>query len=112
MNQEIKQALINLQHELSNQSVVQKYYELDYKIKHCLTITEYERKIEEAQKSAVQSRAYHKEEAYQYWNEQADYYHECLNNHPLVLEYRQIVNEVNDLLQLVTSVITDEVNEN
>ena len=111
MEPEVRQHLTTLGTNLQSHPVIKEYRELKVRVDQCLLIKQYEQKIEEAQKEMVHAKHYDKPEAYKYWQKQADLYTKKLDEYPLVVAYRQALIEANDLLQLITTTITEQINE-
>lgn len=110
MEQMIDEELAKLENLLANHPLIEKYHELEESVEKCKLLKDYEQKIEEAQKELVQARHYQKVEAAKYWEQEANKYQQLLDEHPLVIIYRENLKEVNDLLQLITTTITEQIN--
>ena len=110
MESEIQEQLVQLGNSLTKHSAIVEYKELKRQINNSSIVKYYEDKIEEAQKEMVQAKHYEKESAYKYWEQQWEIYNQKLLNHPLVVAYKQSLQEADELLQLITTIISEQVN--
>lgn len=93
--------------QLSLNEVIIRYKELEMKVQQNHYLTQLTEEIQKAQKEAVNFAHYGKKEAIARANELT----ETMDQHPLVLAYRHQLVEANDLLQHLTKMIQEEINE-
>lgn len=96
---------------MGQDEIIQRYQELEEKIKKNQKLTELVEEIKAAQKDAVQFAHYGKPEAEKEALQRADEKTAAFDNHPLVVAYREQLVEANDLIQHVTEMIQYRINE-
>lgn len=111
MDPQVELALEKLLELLAENEVVQTYQKIAQQVEHHLELKKLEEDIKIAQKEAVNFAHYGKLEAAKQAKQKADALTEKLNQHPLVKEYRQALYEANDLLQYMTCLIEEKVND-
>ncbi len=96
---------------LSKNEVITRYKELEMKVQKNHQLIQLTEQIKEAQKEAVNFAYYGKNEAEKEAIARAKQLTETMDQHPLVLAYRHQLVEANDLLQHLTKMIQEEINE-
>ena len=104
-------ALSHLTALLGENEVITRYQQLQKRVAENDTLQKLEEDIKAAQKDAVQFAHYGKPEAEREALKEADRLTKELNQHPLVIAYREQLFETNDLLQHLTTMIQKEVNK-
>lgn len=97
--------------QLSLNEVIIRYKELEMKVQENHYLTQLTEEIQKAQKEAVNFAHYGKKEAEKEAIARANELTETMDQHPLVLAYRHQLVEANDLLQYLTKMIQEEINE-
>lgn len=110
-NQMVNEKLKRLTDYLGELDLVKNYRAIEYKINQNTQIQKWTADLEKAQKDAVLYQRIDKQAAAQLANQQADALNEKINQHPLVVAYRQQLKDVDDLLHYLTSRIEAEINQ-
>ncbi|MGY3748646.1 YlbF family regulator [Vagococcus acidifermentans] len=97
--------------QLTENEVIQEYQKLEQQIGSHQGLKELVEAIKRHQKDAVQFAHYGKPNAEQEALRQADELTSQFDNHPLVMAYRDSLIEANDLLQHVTKLLEQRVNQ-
>ncbi|MDB1678181.1 MULTISPECIES: YlbF family regulator [Enterococcus] len=100
-----------LMEQLSLNEVIIRYKELEMKVQQNHYLTQLTEEIQKAQKEAVNFAHYGKKEAEKEAIARANELTKTMDQHPLVLAYRHQLVEANDLLQHLTKMIQEEINE-
>lgn len=108
---QVKAALLELLAELQEHSIVKDFQAIEEKTRNNQTLEKMEEQIKALQKEAVSFAHYGKPEAERQALAQADALRRAYEEHPLVVSYRQRLQEANDLLHYVTGRIQTEINE-
>ncbi|MBS7576917.1 MULTISPECIES: YlbF family regulator [unclassified Enterococcus] len=111
IDQEVAEKLKQLTDYLTELDLVKNYRAIEYKINQNRQIQQWTEDLERAQKDAVLYQRIDKKAAAQLANQQADALNDKINQHPLVIAYRQELKNVDDLLHYLTHRIEDEVNQ-
>lgn len=107
----VEAALTHLTALLGENEVVIRYQQLQKQVEENETLQEIQEKIKSAQKNAVQLAHYGKPEAEKMALKEADQLMAEFDQHPLVVAYREQLQEANDLLQYLTAMIQKAVND-
>ncbi|GCF95774.1 hypothetical protein NRIC_36650 [Enterococcus florum] len=108
---EVQRALDQLTTLLQDNEVVQRYQNVKARIDQNTAVHTLEEAIKQAQKEAVHFAHYGKPEAEKQALKRADELTKQLEEHPLVIAYRESLSEANDLLQHLTGLIQKEIND-
>lgn len=107
----IQEKVDDLLQLLSENEVIQEYQRLEQKINNHPSIQQLTEEIKQVQQDAVQFAHYGKPNAEQEAVRRADELTNQLDKHPLVVRYRELLFEANDLLHAITTTIETEINE-
>ncbi len=107
----IQQLLILLLDLLSENETVKAFRLVEKKIDQHEDLQNLTKKIKTAQKEAVKFAHYGKPEAERQAIASADLLTEEFNHHPLVIRYRELLVETDDLLQFITKEIEEQIND-
>ncbi len=108
---EVEEKLQELLALLGENEVIVHYQQLAEKVKNNQELKDLEEAIKVAQKETVNFGHYGQINAAKHAKEKADELTEKFNHHPQVVAYREALYEANDLLQYLTSLIQERVNE-
>lgn len=111
LDPEIQEKVDCLLQLISENEVIQEYQRLEQKINNNLSIQQLTEDIKQAQQDAVQFAHYGKPNAEQEAIRRADELTKQLDEHPLVIRYRELLFEANDLLHRITATIETAINE-
>lgn len=111
LDPEIQEKVDCLLQLISENEVIQEYQRLEQKINNNLSIQQLTEDIKQAQQDAVQFAHYGKPNAEQEAIRRADELTKQLDGHPLVIRYRELLFEANDLLHMITATIETAINE-
>lgn len=109
-NPEVRQALNDVLGLLEEHPLVREFNNISAKIQSHPTLSDLTESIKIEQKEAVQFAHYDKPEAEKLALVEADRLTDEFNRHPLVVRYREVLIEVNDLLQYLTKKIEADFN--
>lgn len=110
-DQKVGEKLKQLTDYLGELDLVKNYRAIEYKINHNDQIQQWTTDLEKAQKDAVLYQRINKQNAAKLANQKVDALNEKINQHPLVVAYRQQLKDVDDLLHYLTSRIEAEINQ-
>lgn len=110
MNREIDEKLEEITHFIGEVDCVKNFRAVEKRINENAQIKEWTVELEQAQKDAVLYKRIDKKKAAEIADHTADQLNEKINNHPLVVSYRNQLKDVDDLLQYITQRIENEVN--
>jgi len=111
MDEEISRSLEELLAQLADNEVMRAYKEIEEKVKDHPVLYKLTEEIKSYQKEAVKFAHYGKPEAEKVAIKKADLLTKEFDEHPLVVRYRECLIEANDLLQHLTSLLEDTVNQ-
>lgn len=111
LDPDIQEKLDVLLQLISENEVIQEFQRLEEKINQNESIQQLTEEIKQAQQDAVQFGHYDKPNAEQEAIRRADELTKQLDEHPLVVRYREVLFEANDLLHSITTTIEQAVNE-
>ena len=110
-DENIDAELAKLLELLEHNETIQKYKQIESRVKNNEKLTQLVEEIKRAQKDAVQFAHYGKPVAEQEALRRADALTAQFDEHPLVVAYREQLKEANDLLQHITSLIQRGIND-
>ena len=108
---EVKESLEVLLAKLSTNEVIEEYRQIAQKVDQHEGLKQLVEDIKKCQKDAVQFAHYEKPEAEKEAIRLADQKQKEFDEHPLVIVYREKLIEANDLLQHVTYLLEQQVNQ-
>lgn len=108
---QVTAALNDLIEELQRHPIIKDFQAVEEKTRNNQSLKEMEEQIKALQKEAVSFAHYGKPEAERQALAQADALRQAYEEHPLVVSYRQRLQEADDLLHYVTGRIQAEINE-
>ncbi|WP_235032837.1 YlbF family regulator [Enterococcus sp. CSURQ0835] len=111
MDKEIQAALTKLTAALANNELIKNYQQVKRQVDQSEKLAQLQTAIKNAQQEAVQAEHYEKPAAKKQALQQADALKEAFDTHPLVGNYRAQLLEADDLLQYVTNLIQQEIND-
>lgn len=107
----IEAELDKLLEMLDQNETIQRYKQIEQRVKNNKKLTQLVEEIKQAQKDAVQFAHYGKPTAEQEAIKRADELTAQFDEHPLVVAYREQLSEANDLLQHITAMIQRGIND-
>jgi cell fate (sporulation/competence/biofilm development) regulator YmcA (YheA/YmcA/DUF963 family) len=107
----IQREVAKLAQLLSEHETIIRYKELEQKIQNNHYLTQLTEAIKTAQKNAVNFAHYGKKNAEKEAISRIDQLTKMFDQQPIVVAYRKQLSEANDLLQHLTSMLQDEINE-
>lgn len=111
MDEEISSSLKGLLAQLADNEVMRAYKEIEEKVKDHPALYKLTEEIKSYQKEAVKFAHYGKPEAERVAIKKADELTKEFDEHPLVIRYRECLVEANDLLQHLTNLLEETVNQ-
>ncbi|WP_071130440.1 YlbF family regulator [Enterococcus timonensis] len=108
----VAEILAELLAKLKEHELVENFQEIAATVENQPEIAQLEENIKTAQQEIVNFDHYEKPEAAARAKKQADEYTRTLNNLPQVQEYRVRLSDANDLLQGITTIIQEKMQEN
>lgn len=110
-NPEVAAALNQVVTLLQNNPLIQEYKEITKKVEAHPSLFDLTESIKVAQKEAVRFAHYGKPEAEKVALKEAQRLTTLFDQHPLVIRYREVLTETNDLLQYLTKKFEREFND-
>ncbi|AZP91803.1 hypothetical protein B834_413 [Enterococcus mundtii 1A] len=96
---------------LKKNETITRYQELEHKVKHSRYLNQQTETLKQAQKDAVQYAQYGQKEAEKEAIKRIEVLTQSIDGYPLVIAYRRQLVEANELLQHLTQMIQNEINE-
>ncbi|MDB7102061.1 MULTISPECIES: YlbF family regulator [Enterococcus] len=96
---------------LKKNETIKRYQELEHKVKHSRYLNQQTEALKQAQKDAVQYAHYGQKEAEKEAIKRIEVLTQSIDEYPLVIAYRRQLMEANELLQHLTQMIQNEINE-
>lgn len=96
---------------LKKNETIKKYQELETKVKQSHYLNQQTEALKQAQKDAVQYAHYGQKEAEKEAIKRIEVLTQAIDEYPLVSAYRRQLIEANELLQHLTQMIQNEINE-
>lgn len=108
---EVEEALDKVLNLLEKNDIIQEFKYLEMKIAENQHLNDLVEAIKFEQKEAVQFAHYEKPQAEKFSLQQADHFTKQFEEHPLVVRYREVLKESNELLHFVTDTLEQEINQ-
>lgn len=109
--EEVKKSLDALLEQIGSKEIIEDYKKIARKVDQHEGLKQLVEEIKRHQKDAVQFAHYDKPEAEKEATRLADEKQKAFDEHPLVIAYREKLIEANDLLQHVTFLLEQNVNQ-
>ncbi|WP_297074423.1 YlbF family regulator [uncultured Enterococcus sp.] len=110
MEESIQKELEILEQLIASHPIIREFKEVQLRAQNNTALKELEAQIKRAQKDAVQYAHYDKPEAEKIAIKEIEQLQATYDQHPLVVRYRDVLYEANELLQYVTTTLQKKVN--
>lgn len=111
MEESIQKELDQLEQLLASHPTIREFKEVQMRAQNNAALKELEAQIKRAQKDAVQYAHYEKPEAEKIAIQEIARLQATYDQHPLVVRYRDVLYEANELLHYVTTTLQKKVNQ-
>ncbi|EOT46350.1 MULTISPECIES: YlbF family regulator [Enterococcus] len=111
MEESIQKELDQLEQLLAAHPTIREFKEVQMRAQNNAALKELEAQIKRAQKDAVQYAHYEKPEAEKIAIQEIARLQATYDQHPLVVRYRDVLYEANELLHYVTTTLQKKVNQ-